>query len=199
MNSYAESRDALFNKGLFLVVAVLTAVLIVALHVRADHPAWIDDDRCPLHRCTAAAMADPDVHQEIQAHSDQDSPDHKTLESQLRHAGDANRRRDIHVDYIYSMRPYLHDSRTAEFVLDAEEEGVNKSNVGDIGKTNPNYVVRFNDFQADEEFVIDQWGQWSRRIHLSATPAMKLLERSGGYQRNRNTATPQRPVFGTAH
>jgi hypothetical protein len=59
------------------------------------------------------------------------------------------------------MRPYPHDPRTAEFVLDAEEKGVNKSNVGDIYKTtNPNYVVRFNDFQADEEFVRDQWGLW---------------------------------------
>jgi methyl-accepting chemotaxis protein len=45
--------------------------------------------------------------------------------------------------------------------LDAEEDGANKSNVGDVYKTtNPNYLVRFNEFQADEEFVSDQWGLW---------------------------------------
>lgn len=51
----------------------------------------------------------------------------------------ANRRRDLYIKYIYSMRPYPQDPKTAEFVLDAEEEGVNKSNVGDVYKTeNPN-------------------------------------------------------------
>lgn len=148
---------------LFLVMAILTGSLTAAFMYGPMTRLFMDLMRTNVLSiaATAAAMLDPDVHQKIRARSDQDTPDYKKLEAELRRARDANRRRDLYVKYIYSMRPYSHDPRTAEFVLDAEEEGVNKSNVGDIYKTtNPNYVVRFNDFQADEEFVSDQWGLW---------------------------------------
>ena len=106
-------------------------------------------------------------------------PTYKQLEGELRRARDANRRRDLYVKYIYSMRPYPQDPKTAEFVLDAEEEGVNKSNVGDIYKTtNPNYLVRFNDFQADEEFVSDQWGLW-----LTANAPIRDAQQSRRWER----------------
>ena len=110
---------------------------------------------------TTAAMLDADAHTSVRTRADQDTPTYKELEAALRRARDANRRRDLYVKYIYSMRPYPQDPKIVEFVLDAEEEGVNKSNVGDVYKTeHPNYLVRFNDFQADEEFVRDQWGLW---------------------------------------
>jgi methyl-accepting chemotaxis protein len=144
-------------------MAVLTGSLIAAFMYGPMSRLFMDLMRTNVLSiaATAAAMLDPDIHQKIRARSDQDTPDYKELEAELRRARDANRRRDLYVKYIYSMPPYPHDPRTAEFVLDAEEEGVNKSNVGDIYKTtNPNYVVRFNDFQADEEFVSDQWGLW---------------------------------------
>ena len=109
----------------------------------------------------SSAMLDAEAHSKIQTRADQDMPVYKQLEASLRRARDANRRRDLYVKYIYSMRPYPGDPSTAEFVLDAEEDGVNKSNVGDVYKnSNPNYIVRFNDFQADQDFVRDQWGLW---------------------------------------
>ncbi len=61
---------------------------------------------------TAAAMLDPEVHQKIRTRTDQDAPDYKKLESELRRARDANRRRDLYVKYIYSMRPYPQDPRS---------------------------------------------------------------------------------------
>jgi methyl-accepting chemotaxis protein len=144
-------------------MALLTASLIAAFMYVPMTRLFMDLMRTNVLSiaATAAAMLDPEVHQKIRTRVDQESPDYKKLEAELRRARDANRRRDLYVKYIYSMRPYPQDPRTAEFVLDAEEGGVNKSNVGDIYKTtNPNYVVRFNDFQADEEFVSDQWGLW---------------------------------------
>ena len=148
---------------LFLIVALLTASLIATFMYGPMKRLFMDLMRTNVLSiaATAAAMLDPEAHQKIRTRTDQDAPDYKKLESELRRARDANRRRDLYVKYVYSMRPYPQDPRTAEFVLDAEEEGVNKSNVGDIYKTtNPDYVVRFNDFQADEEFVADQWGVW---------------------------------------
>ncbi len=148
---------------LFLVMAILTGLLIAAFMYRPTKQLFMDlmQTNVLSIAATAAAMMDADSHNGIRTRSDQDTPAYKQLESELRRARDANRRRDIYVKYIYSMRPYPNDPKMAEFVLDAEEDGVNKSNVGDVYKTtNPNYLVRFNEFQADEEFVSDQWGLW---------------------------------------
>ncbi|HEY5768563.1 MAG TPA: adenylate/guanylate cyclase domain-containing protein [Terrimicrobium sp.] len=144
-------------------MAILTGLLIAAFMYRPTKQLFMDLMRTNVLSiaATAAAMIDPDSHNGIRTRSDQDTPAYKQLEEKLRLARDANRRRDIHVKYIYSMRPYPQDPKTAEFVLDAEEDGVNKSNVGDVYKSsNPNYLVHLNDFQADEEFVRDQWGLW---------------------------------------
>ena len=122
---------------LFLVMAILTGLLIAAFMYRPMKQLFMDLMRTNVLSiaATAAAMIDPDSHNGIRTRSDQDSPAYKQLEAELRRARDANRRRDIYVKYIYSMRPYPQDPKTAEFVLDAEEDGVNKSNVGDVYKT----------------------------------------------------------------
>ena len=148
---------------LFLIMAILTSLLIAAFMYRPITALSMDLMRTNVLSiaATTAAMLDPDAHDAIRTRSDQDTSTYKQLEGELRRARDANRRRDLYVKYVYSMRPYPNDPRTAQFVVDSEEEGVNKSNVGDIYKSeNPNYVLRFNDFQADEEFVGDQWGLW---------------------------------------
>ena len=148
---------------LFLIMAILTSLLIAASMYRPITALFMDLMRTNVLSiaATTAAMLDPDAHDAIRTRSDQDTSTYKQLEGELRRARDANRRRDLYVKYVYSMRPYPNDPRTAQFVVDSEEEGVNKSNVGDIYKSeNPNYVLRFNDFQADEEFVGDQWGLW---------------------------------------
>ena len=148
---------------LFLVMAILTSLIIAGFMYGPTKQIFMDLMRTNVLSiaATAAAMLDADSHNEIRTRADQNTPTYQKLESQLRRARDANRRRDLYIKYIYSMRPYPQDPKTAVFVLDAEEEGVNKSNVGDVYKTeNPNYIVRFNDFQADEEFVSDQWGLW---------------------------------------
>ena len=148
---------------LFLIMAILTSLLIAAFMYRPIAALFMDLMRTNVLSiaATTAAMLDPDAHDAIRTRSDQDTQTYKQLEGELRRARDANRRRDLYVKYVYSMRPYPNDPRTAQFVVDSEEEGVNKSNVGDIYKSeNPNYVLRFNDFQADEEFVGDQWGLW---------------------------------------
>ncbi len=153
---------------LFLVMAILTGLLIAAFMYRPTKQLFMDlmQTNVLSIAATAAAMMDVDSHNGIRTRSDQDTPAYKQLESELRRARDANRRRDIYVKYIYSMRPYSQDPKTAEFVLDAEEDGANKSNVGDVYKTtNPNYLVRFNEFQADEEFVS---GDYSQTLKLSS-------------------------------
>lgn len=149
--------------SLFLLLAVLSSSLVVAFLYFPTRSLFLDlmQSNVLSVAATAGAMVDPAVHEEIQSRADQDSPAYQEVEQQLRRARDANRRRDFYVKYIYSMRPYARDPRIAQFVVDSEEDGVDKSNVGDIYKTdNPQYRIRFNDYQADNEFVTDQWGTW---------------------------------------
>jgi adenylate cyclase len=154
-------RSKVFS--LFLLLAIFSSSIAVAFLYWPARTLFMDlmQTNVLSIAATVGAMLDPNKHDQIKTRADQDSDAYRELEHQLRRARDANRRKDIEVKYIYSMRPYERDPKTAQFVIDAEEDGVDKSNVGDIYKTdNPNYRVRFNEYQADEEFVTDQWGTW---------------------------------------
>jgi len=148
---------------LFLLLAVFSSLLVAAFMYWPTHRLFFDLLRTNVLSvaATASAMLDPIEHEKIQTRPDQETPAYDKLEKQLRKARDANRRQDFNIKYIYTMRPYAPDPRTAVFVLDAEENGPDKSNVGDTYKSqNPNYKIRFNDYQADEEMISDQWGTW---------------------------------------
>ncbi|MFZ4681081.1 MAG: adenylate/guanylate cyclase domain-containing protein [Terrimicrobiaceae bacterium] len=148
---------------LFLLLAVFSSLLVAAFMYWPTHKLFYDLLRTNVLSvaATAAAMIDPVEHEKIKTRTDQDTPTYNALEKQLRKARDANRRQDFNIKYIYTMRPYAADPNSTVFVMDAEETGPDKSNVGDPYKTqNPNYKIRFNDYQADEELITDQWGTW---------------------------------------
>lgn len=110
---------------------------------------------------TAASMLDAPEHEKIQAGQDQSGENYFRIEEKLRKARNANRRQDIYVKYLYTMRPYAGNPAKAQFVVDSEERGEDKSNVGDIYKVdNPNYKFRVNDYQVEDHFLRDQWGAW---------------------------------------
>jgi len=146
---------------LSLSVAVLSSLLVVAIAYWPARNLFIDlvESNVLSVASTTAALIDVSAHDKIKTRADENTPAYDTVEAQLRHARDANQRRDFWVTYVYSMRPYAKDSKETEFVVDGDEDGPNKSHVGDIYKSeNKNYHVRFNEYQA--EFVSDQWGDW---------------------------------------
>ncbi len=71
-----------------LMVAVFPAALIAAFVDGPMIPVFMDLRRTKLLAipATAATMLDRDVHQNIRLRSNQDSPDNKRLEGQLRRA-----------------------------------------------------------------------------------------------------------------
>ncbi len=148
---------------IFLLLAVLSSSIVVAfLYVPARTLAFdLMRTNVLSVAATAAAMIDPVEHEKIRTQADQATPTYKALEEQLRRARDANRRRDIEVKYMYSMRQFPNDPKNAVFVVDAEADPIDKSNVGDVYKSdNPDYRVKFSEYQADTKFVRDQWGLW---------------------------------------
>lgn len=148
---------------LFLLLAIVSSTLVVAFMYWPTKNLFMDLMRTNVLSiaATAGAMVNPEVHEKIKNRADQDGPAYHDLEQQLRKARDANRRKDIHVRYIYTMRPYDKDPNVPLFVVDPEEDIRDKSNVGDTYKSeNEGYTVKFSEYQAEEEFIRDQWGTW---------------------------------------
>lgn len=150
--------------SLFLLLAVLSSSLVVAFMWVPTRKLFFDlmSSNALSIAATIGAMLDPEDHVKLATRADQDTPLYHKVEQALRKARDANRRADLHVKYIYTMRPVPGRPNSPEFVVDAEEPtSDDKSNLGDIYKpSNKDYVFHVNDYQADKEFINDQWGSW---------------------------------------
>ena len=59
---------------------------------------------------------------------------YKDLEAKLRKVRDANRRDDVQLKFVYTTTPSPKDEGVVLFAVDAEEEGPDKSLLGDIYK-----------------------------------------------------------------
>lgn len=112
---------------------------------------------------TASAVIDGDLHNKLINQTDQSDEAYKKLEAQLRKIRDANRREDVQIKFVYTLMPSPKDKDMIVFGVDAEEEGPDKSLLGDIYKQKDDPRVlptRFDINQVQPVFVEDQWGIW---------------------------------------
>lgn len=112
---------------------------------------------------TASAVIDGDLHSKLSNDTDQTDEAYKKLEAQLRKIRDANRRDDVQIKFVYTLMPSPKDKDTIIFGVDAEEEGPDKSLLGDIYKQKDDPLAlptRFDINQVQPVFVEDQWGTW---------------------------------------
>lgn len=98
-----------------------------------------------------------DLHSQIQNRKDEDSTAYRTIAKQLRAARDAARANHIPLRYVYTMG--LRPDGKSYFVVDAEENPVTKSHVGDIYEGNLE-GINFEHAEVDKQFTIDKWGTW---------------------------------------
>lgn len=114
---------------------------------------------------TAAALVDGDAHERIRTKGDEGTPGYARLEGRLRRVRDANRRGDVYVKFVYTLRIDPKDPGRYVFGLDAEEPGEDKSHVGDVyQQKNAAERPSVSEHRVDREFTVDKWGRW-----LSAT------------------------------
>ncbi len=109
---------------------------------------------------SAAALIDVEVYQQIRVRADEDSEAYRHTEGYLRRVRDANRRGDVRVQYLYVIARDAKNPKAAYFVVDAEEEGENKSHFGEAFKSIDASTLDFNAAQVPPRFVRDQWGTW---------------------------------------
>lgn len=111
---------------------------------------------------TVAAALDPELLKQIHIKEDEGTPAYIQLRDQLRKARDLNRRKDVHVKYLYTLTPSPQDPEVLLFGVDAEESPVEVSHAGD---TYPNIGKEVLNRHLDtpyssDKFIKDQWGIW---------------------------------------
>lgn len=117
----------------------------------------------------AAAAVDPELHESIQSEADMAGAAYRELVARLREVRDANRRQDVHVRFLYTMRPESVEARLFRFVLDAEEDESQRSTVNEIYRVQEAQAFYPLDrAHAQENFSTDAWGNW-----LSATAPIR--------------------------
>lgn len=114
---------------------------------------------------SAAELVDADAHERIQSPGDESTEDYRQIERTLRAFRDQHRRDDVHVAFIYTIRPIAKGVDEWEYVVDAEEEGEDKSHIGDPFSFEAD--VEEDAFKslaapaaADRAFTHDEYGSW---------------------------------------
>jgi methyl-accepting chemotaxis protein len=109
---------------------------------------------------TAASQIDGDLLDTLQTPADMEKEGYTSIERQLREMRDANRRPDLHVKFLYTMRANPSGGAPV-FIVDAEEPGPDKSKLGDPYESkNPGFVFTQDVPIVEKDFICDEWGLW---------------------------------------
>ena len=109
---------------------------------------------------TAAAAINGNELEKLQKPSDMNSPIYKKYETFLRKIRDGNRRQDTYIKYIYTIMPDPKSTKDFLFVVDAQEPGPDKSNLGDIYQFKSPQPYFLNKTITQTDFIQDKWGGW---------------------------------------
>jgi len=110
---------------------------------------------------TASALLDGSEFEKVKTREDEKSATYRELQARLRILRNANRRDDVHVEYIYTLQPAPNDPSVLLLGIDPEELLENQSHVGDVYKGV--FGTRFSMLDrplVDESPSRDQWGEW---------------------------------------
>lgn len=154
-----------FQTRLLLAITLLVTLTCVTagaiLYQRARDATFGEQQSKVLSIAAAAAAGvDGDLHRRLRRPEDEDTPEYRKLVAELREVRDLNRRKDVHVAYIYTLVRDDDDPGVVRFVLDAEENPADRSRIGDIYESRVGHPYSFAEPQVDEEYSEDQWGTW---------------------------------------
>ncbi len=113
----------------------------------------------------AASQVNGDQHETIREPGDEAGEAYRQIENRLRALRDLNRREDTYVEFIYTMRRVSERPDEWVYVVDAEEAGEDKSEIGEVmtweGQGDPgDERLKLGEAYAEEEFTRDEYGVW---------------------------------------
>lgn len=111
---------------------------------------------------STAASVDGDLLNTIQTQKDEGSANYKIIQKKLRAIRDANRRDDVYVKFVYTLKPRKIDPRRFYFHVDAEEPTADFSHLGDeVPDAVDDRLSSFiKSVYAPNHFIYNQWGAW---------------------------------------
>jgi serine phosphatase RsbU (regulator of sigma subunit) len=118
---------------------------------------------------TTARLMDASEHESVKSSADIDGEAFLDMERVLRKVRDANRREDVHVKFVYTLRPAAGRDGELEYVVDAEERGSqDRSEVGDLYKPKDPDAPMIPMDRDDIQILEDEFGTF-----LSATSPVR--------------------------
>lgn len=159
---------------LFVGLALVTSLAVTTLfYIKTRQYLYEQIQSKVLSIATGAAlMIDAEAHERIRNDADANGKDYAAIVDTMRKVRDANRREDVYVKYIYTMRPAKGAERVWRFVVDAEESVADRAMLNDIYRP----LSGIEDYslvspQVQSHFTTDQWGTW-----LTATAPLLLKD-----------------------
>ncbi|HRJ72314.1 MAG TPA: adenylate/guanylate cyclase domain-containing protein [Terrimicrobiaceae bacterium] len=140
-----------------VLLAVFTGTLVLGVFFLGSRYLLFESLRSQVLSiaATGATQIDGDVHRRITADG---TADYDAVRAQLRAIRDANRRQDLAVRFVYTVKPA--PSGGWEFVVDAEENPAERSLPGERVEFRGGRPLVLGEAYADGNFIHDQFGVW---------------------------------------
>jgi adenylate cyclase len=140
-------------------LAGFTAALLIAIYYFGAREILFRQIRSEVLSiaATGASRIDAASHERLQKSGDESLPEYAAVQRTLREIRDANRRDDVHVRFVYTMRPTA-DGRWV-YVADAETDGADHSAIGTPVEFNGE-PLHLDQPYAEKEFSKDEFGTW---------------------------------------
>lgn len=140
-----------------VLLALLTGGLVLAVFFLGSRAVLFEAVQSQVLSiaATGATQIDGDVHERIQAAG---TPEFESTLAQLRTIRDANRRGDLSVRFLYTMRPK--NDTDWEFVVDAEEDPAHSSVIGKTVEFQGAPALTLGEAYVDDGFIEDEFGTW---------------------------------------
>ena len=129
---------------------------------------------------TGALSFPIEAHERVRTSADEQSADYKLVEQRLRSIRDANASSNIKVRFVYTMRPSTSKPGHWEYVVDGEEEGKDKSHVGDAvsfhGRDGTELAL--GGPKVNDDYTTDSFGTWlwaTVPLHDASGKAVALM------------------------
>lgn len=144
------------------LLAVVTGAMVLVLFYFGSRDILMQQIRSKVLSiaASAAVTVDGNLHETIRTRGDEESEAYRTIQRQLREFRDANRREDVRVRFVYTMRPSAEKGWI--YVVDAEAEEAEKSHVGDpvVFESDSGEQLALDRPYAEKSFSRDAFGVW---------------------------------------
>ncbi len=145
----------------FVGLVALTGALMLALYFFGSRALLFRQIQSQVLSiaATGAAQIDAGALESIRGPEDESSAAYVEIRDQLRAIREANRREDVWVKFVYTVRPDPEGGKGWIYLVDAEEPGDDMSHVGDpVDETGLSTALHLGDAYAEESFSADEFG-----------------------------------------